>query len=126
MNEAVLDSSAVLALLFEEPGASRVAVTLPGALISAVNLAEVMSKLRERGMPADLARSSVEETGVQIVDFDADQAWLAGDLRPMTRPARLSLGDRACLALGCLRKLTALTTDRAWAQLEGFDVTVIR
>jgi PIN domain nuclease of toxin-antitoxin system len=126
MNEAVLDSSAVLAMLFEEPGADKVAATLPGALISAVNLAEVMTKLRERGMPADRAQGAIEETGIQSVDFDIEQAWLTGNLRPVTRSAGLSLGDRACLALGCLRKRTALTTDRAWAQLAGFDVVVIR
>jgi PIN domain nuclease of toxin-antitoxin system len=126
MNEAVLDSSAILALLQAEPGAELVLATLPGALLSAVNLAEVVSKLCEHGVPAHEARAAITRLGVQVIDFDIDQAWSTGELRPRTRPAGLSLGDRACLALAALRRLPAMTTDRAWAKLPGFDIVVIR
>lgn len=124
--KAVLDSSAVLALLLGEPGAEAVTAALPGALLSTVNLAEVVAKLCERGMPAGEARAAIEATGVALVDFGVDQACLSGDLRKMTRPRGLSLGDRACLALARLRDLPALTADSAWEGLAGFDVVVIR
>ena len=73
MSEAVLDSSALLALLWNEPGADYVAAALPGALLSSVNLAEVVTKLCERGSSGSEGRELVESLGV-VVDFDADQA----------------------------------------------------
>jgi len=126
LNEAVLDSSAVIAVLRAEPGADKVATVLPGALLSAVNLAEIVTKLCEQGMSADEAQLAIETTGVVIVDFDAEQARLTGSLRNETRSAGLSLGDRACLALSRHRNLPAMTTDRVWGKLTGFDIVLIR
>ena len=126
MNEAVLDSSAVLALLLAEAGSDKVQEVLPGALLSAVNFAEVISKLCERGMPVDQARIAIETIGVEVIDFDGDQACLTGELRNSTRSAGLSLGDRACLALARQRTLPTLTADKAWSALAGFDVVAIR
>lgn len=126
MSDAVLDSSAVLALLLGEPGAERVTQTLPGALISTVNVAEIVTKLCERGMPHNQARLTIEAIGVEIVAFTTDQACLTGELRNTTRSAGLSLGDRACLALAQQRNLPAITADTAWSQVPGVDVIVIR
>jgi PIN domain nuclease of toxin-antitoxin system len=126
MSDAVLDSSAVLALLLAEPGADAVAETLPGALLSSVNFAEIIGKLCERGMPAEQARLAVESIGVEIIDFDTNQACLTGELRPATRAIGLSLGDRACLALAQLHKLPALTADTAWKSVTSVQITQIR
>ena len=126
MNEAVLDSSAVLAVLQSEPGANLVLATLPGALVSTVNLAEVVTKLTMSGMPAFEARLSVEGLGVDIIEFTLEQAELTGGLRPITAKTGLSLGDRACLALAQTHGATALTTDRSWKKVPGFDVLLIR
>ena len=121
-----MDSSAVLAFLFGEPGADVVKAALPGAILSAINLAEVISKLCDLGMSSEHAWAAVRETGVRIVDTDIAQACKIGALRPATRSLGLSLGDRACLALARLRDLPALTADVAWSQLPGFDVILIR
>ncbi len=126
MSDAVLDSSAVLALLLGEPGAEVVAAALPDVLLCAVNLGEVVAKLSDRGMPATEARAAVEATGVEIVSFDADLACLSGEIRPMTKAAGLSLGDRACLALAGSRSLPAITADGAWSNVPGFNVVAIR
>ena len=126
MSKAVLDSSAVLAVLLEEAGADRVESVLPGALLSAVNLAEVISKLCERGMPADEVLIAVAALGVDIVPYDGEQARLTGELRPRTRAAGLSLGDRACLALARLRLLPAMTADAAWLTVSESEVILIR
>jgi PIN domain nuclease of toxin-antitoxin system len=126
LNEAVLDSSAVLALIFNEPGAETVKAALPDALLSTVNLAEIITKLVDRGLPAEVARAAVEVLGAEIVDFDSNQAYLTSELRSATRAAGLSLGDRACLALAAKRNLPAMTADRAWGKLENFDVILIR
>lgn len=123
---AVLDSSAVLALLFGERGAERVKQTLPGALLSAVNFAEIVTKLCERGMPQDQARLAIEAIGVEVVDFGIDQACVTGELRNRTRSAGLSLGDRGCLALAQQQNLPAITADTAWAQIPELNVVIIR
>jgi PIN domain nuclease of toxin-antitoxin system len=115
-----------LGLLLAEPGADQVSAALPGALVSTVNFAEIVSKLCERGMPADSARVAIQTIGVEIVDFNLGQACIAGDLRTGTRSAGLSLGDRACLALARSRNLPAITADTAWGALPGFEVILIR
>lgn len=115
MNDAVvLDASAVLALMNGEPGQDAVAAVLPGALLSAVNLAEVVSKLAERGMPAAQAHADALALGVGVVAFDGGLALDAGPLRPLTRTAGLSLGDRCCLALARSHRAAVLTTDVRW------------
>ncbi|HSA80493.1 MAG TPA: hypothetical protein VLE23_06695 [Geminicoccaceae bacterium] len=47
----VLDASAVLALLQAGPGAERVRAVLREAVLSSVNLTEVVTKLTGRGVP---------------------------------------------------------------------------
>jgi ribonuclease VapC len=122
VSDVVLDASALLALLQDEPGAGRVLESLPGALISSVNLSEVVAKLSELGMPEADIRTALS-LGLDVIPFDASLAFDAGLLRTATRSAGLSLGDRACLALAESRSLPALTTDRAWARLD-LDVTI--
>ncbi len=123
----VIDASALLALLQDEPGAERVAEALTEAAISAVNLSEVVAKLRDRGFEADKAREAVGLLPLNVIAFDTDQAIEAGLLRGPTRTLGLSLADRACLALAARSDRTALTTDRAWARLDiGIAVDVIR
>ena len=129
MTEIVLDSSAVLALMQREPGADAVAAVLPGALLAMVNLAEIVTKLCERGIAVDVARSAVASLGVKIAEFTEEQACLIGELRLLTRSAGLSLGDRACLALGKVSAATVLTTERVWAQvasISGVEIRLIR
>ena len=55
----VLDASAVLALLFEEPGADAVRAQLRTGVIGAANLAEVLAKLSDHGLPAPEAARAV-------------------------------------------------------------------
>ena len=127
MSEIVLDASALMAVLREEPGAAAVEAMLDHAAISAVNLSEVQAKLVERGTAADLAWSSLVELDLEVVPFDAAQARVAGDLRTLTRARGLSLGDRACLALARALGLPAMTADRAWAGLRiGIEIRAVR
>jgi ribonuclease VapC len=115
MSEAyVLDSSAVIALLGNEKGANIIDELLPHATISTVNLAEVISKLQERGGADDAIDLALADLNLQTIDFDAGQANMTGKLRNSTRAKGLSLGDRACLALAASRGAIAVTTDRAW------------
>jgi len=125
MSEAVLDSSAVLSLLLAEPGAEIVQSVLPGALLSTVNFAEVLAKLVERGMPSSDAVRAVEALGVELVDFNVDQAHMTGQLRASTRALGLSLGDRACLALGSLKSAKIYTAVRTWENVLGLEIVVL-
>lgn len=120
---SILDASALLAFLHGEPGAEAVAEALTqGALISAVNWAEVLTKLAELGEPPEAVTERLEKMGVlgfalEIQPFDEPQARSVARLREATREHGLSLGDRACLALAERLQLEALTADRAWARL---------
>ena len=98
MTAAVLDASAVLALLHEEPGASEVTPWIAEGTLSAVNAAEVIGKLIEAGMPEEAALEAVEGLGLDVMIFDAAMGAQTGILRRRTRALGLSLGDRACLA----------------------------
>lgn len=129
MSSWVLDASALLAFIKSEPGVERVAGALmAGAAMSAVNLSEVIAKLADEGVPGSAIRHSIETVGLDIAEFDADDALVAGLLRPSTRAAGLSLGDRACLALAQGSGAPVLTTDRAWASLDldGIEVELVR
>jgi ribonuclease VapC len=123
----VLDASAVLAFLRDEPGGERVENDLGNSIISAVNLSEVAAKLSDFGMPAEEVLDALSELAAISMVFDADQALVAGALRKPTRTKGLSLGDRTCLALAQATGRIALTTDRAWANLDvGVAIEVIR
>ena len=112
----VLDASALLAVLFDEPGAERVAASLSGALVSAVDFHEVIAKLVDRDVPDDVF-ALLDQLDITVVPVDRAQAEIGGRLRAQTREAKLSLGDRCCLALASVRGATALTADRDWATL---------
>ena len=123
----VLDASALLAAMLGEPGAQTVEAHFADACISAVNLSEVVAKLAERGVPAESIHESLADLDLDVRDFDTAQAMRAGDLRIATRSQGLSLGDRACLALAGELKAIALTTDRAWAEIDlGIAVELAR
>jgi PIN domain nuclease of toxin-antitoxin system len=114
----VLDSSAVLALLNREPGAEQLtAELLSVAACSTVNLAEVHSKLVSLGLSEREAWAAATSPVNEFVDFTATHAQLAGDLVRQTRPLGLSLGDRACLALGIDLGVPVYTADRLWKKL---------
>ena len=127
MAEVVLDASALLALLNAEPGGELVAEALPECVMSAVNLSEVVAKLAEAGMPGDVIKQALGALLLEVVAFDAAQAYEAGLLQPSTRAAGLSLGDRSCLGLARILGLPTVTADRRWATLMvGVEVRVIR
>jgi ribonuclease VapC len=127
MTEYVFDASAVLAELYDEPGADVVRACKAGARLSALNFAEVVSKLVDNGMQPAIARQMASELPLTIVALDRRGATEAGILRLTMRRAGLSLGDRVCIALAAELGLPVLTADREWARLDlGVEVRLIR
>ncbi len=120
-----MDASALLAFLFDEPGAEVVTATLEegNAIISSVNIAETVSKLVDKHMPEHAIYATLDSIDMEVVVFDERQAKITGMLREVSRSLGLSLGDRACLALSMTRACTVLTADVAWREIP-FDQEV--
>lgn len=115
---SVLDASAVLAYLHEEPGAEMVASVLEESLVSTVNWSEVLQKSLWREADIKGMQEEFEEVGVTFKPFTTSQAELAAALWEPTKGHGLSLADRACLALAIESEATVLTADKAWDKLD--------
>ncbi len=127
MNEAVLDASAVLALLREEPGSKAVEGYLSRAVMSTVNFSEVIAQLVKYGMPEKLALTTISNLSLRIIAFDEEAAYQAAILVKTTQAVGLSLGDRACLALAYTLKKPAITADKHWTKLNiDIEIKLIR
>lgn len=126
MATAVLDASAILALLRNEAGAEQVGELIADALVSTVNEAEVISKLIWRGETPERALLIAATLPYQVVGLDRQLAQRAGALWAETKPQGLSLGDRCCIALAERERLPAITTDTQWAKVTtGVDIKVL-
>jgi ribonuclease VapC len=127
LSKYVLDASAVLAVLNNETGSDIVQKALPDAVISTVNLAEVVTRLTARNMPEGEIREVLSLLGIESVPFTDETALRCGVLFSETKSAGLSIGDRACLALAKEMKAAAITADRSWQSLDiGTGVRLIR
>jgi len=113
----VLDASALLAMLQDEPGGDVVQELLETAAISSVSWSEVIQKALDRRMEIEGLRHDLEALGLKILPFTAVLAETTAQLRSATRQAGLSLGDRCCLALAAVLGLPAITADRIWPDL---------
>ncbi|HEX3884191.1 MAG TPA: type II toxin-antitoxin system VapC family toxin [Stellaceae bacterium] len=123
----VADASAILASLKSEPITNIDPDLLVGALISSVNLSEVVQKLIADGIGENHVEEAVSSLDLRVIPFDHRQAVAAARLWAHTRTAGLSLADRACIGLGIGTGLPVVTADRVWASLDlGVDVILIR
>ncbi|HEX2019802.1 type II toxin-antitoxin system VapC family toxin [Sphingomonas sp.] len=126
-SKVVLDASALLCLLNDEPGADRVVDVLTRSITGTASLAEVVSKLRDRGLPLDEVREALGGLHLDVRSLTPAQALIVGDLRPATKALGLSLGDRACLALAIDLQAEMLTTDAPLASADvGITITNVR
>lgn len=125
----VLDASALLAMLLDEPGAGKVRAILDGALLGAVNLAEVVSHYAKLGAKQSDIEAMLTSLPVRLMPVDAGLSYEAGMLCPLTLQGGLSLGDRYCLALAKRVQVPVVTAERRWpdiAEATGVKVELIR
>ncbi len=129
MTGVVLDASALLALLLDEPGAEKVKAVLDGALLGAVNFAEVVSHYARLGASRTDIDALLRPLPVELIPADPALSFEAGLLRPLTIKGGLSLGDRYCLALARRERVPAVTAEQRWtaiAEPAGVEVELIR
>jgi ribonuclease VapC len=123
----VLDASALLAYLKDEPGGNRVDEVLAESVMSSVNWAEVIQKSISAGVDVDGILDDLQTLGLIVEPFTPEDGEMTGRLWQQTRQVGLSLGDRACLSLGLRLEVPVLTCDRTWATLSlGLNIQVIR
>jgi ribonuclease VapC len=116
----VLDASALLSIVLDEPGSQRVDRILDRSGIHAVNLAEVVGRLVRSGMPAANAIATLLELHLEVdEEFGARQAEFCGALMGTRRDLGLSLGDCVCLTMAAFRGAVAVTADRRWQEIDG-------
>lgn len=129
----VIDSSALLAWLFGESGKKEVSSALAkGCLINTVNWSEILQKSAQKGIPSSMVYEELHQkeilgTALNLVDFTESLASASAGLFDATKSHGLSLGDRACLALGQERNIPVLTADKDWKKVDlSIEVLLIR
>lgn len=132
MTTVVLDASAVLAAIFDEAGGDTAVDHLDDGVLSAVGLAEILTKYLDRGIEThgvarDLMALGVEVVSVTTIDAERQLELRKLDLAASTSGPRLSIADRLCLAVALRLGLPVVTADRLWAELDlPVDVILIR
>jgi PIN domain nuclease of toxin-antitoxin system len=127
VSSIVLDTSAVLALLFGEPGADNAIARGRDGIMSTVSYSEAVAKSLDRKVPIETIAQSLASLKLALVPFDEDHALAAAALRPATRHLDFSFADRACLATASMHKLPVLTADRDWLKTDlGIKIYLIR
>jgi ribonuclease VapC len=123
----VLDTSALLALLFNEPGASVTTDRGCNGLLSAVSYSETLAKSLDRGVPLETVERVLANLQLTIVPFDVDHGITAATFRPLTRKLNFSFADRACLATARIARLPALAAEQKWPKVDlGVEIVLIR
>jgi PIN domain nuclease of toxin-antitoxin system len=127
-NNVVLDSSALLALIQNEPGAEIIKPLLNVTVMSTINVAESLTVLQRTNIPTQEALSLINDIVNMIVPFDLEQARHVAELQSHLQHKGLSLGDRACIALGVKLQASIYTADKAWSELKvtSADIKLIR
>ena len=127
LTEVVLDASALLALVQQEPGGDKVEPLMSHALMSAVNFCESIQRLRRGGMSFESVTMALTSLVPNPVAFDRESALVAASIHEKTRGQGISFGDCACLALALMRRVPAVTAERQWDKCDvGVEIIRIR
>lgn len=126
MSKHVLDASVLLAVLMPEPGINTDSRIFHGAVMSAASVMEVFVVCQAKGLSLDAVRWAINSLRIEIVSIDAEHAYLAGSLGASETAGRMSLGERACLALARQLRLPVVNADSAWKERDlGVEVVLL-
>ncbi|ABE05009.1 PIN domain protein [Rickettsia bellii str. RML Mogi] len=117
MSSVIFDASALLALIKNEPTNLKLETFLGNICMSSVNISEVASILLDK-ISYQECKDIIEPLINSIIAFDQEQSFLAANIKKQTKHLGLSLGDRACIALGLATGYPVYTADKAWAKLQ--------
>lgn len=122
----IIDTSAIIAFFYKEPGWEVAAEYIPNSMLSTVNLAEAIKILITcenlgKNPVIDYIKKAVD----QIIPFDEEQANIAGELYLLTKKYGLSLGDRACIATSITTGYPIITADKIWKELKLDNIEII-
>ena len=109
---AVLDASALLALVQDEPGADAVVEVVDGSVISAVNWSELVQKVLRYADDGPRRVREVRSLGLLVESVTAEDGERAAEM--WFDAGHLSLADRVCLVTAERLGLPAVTADRSW------------
>lgn len=127
MKKVVLDTSALVAYIHKEKGEDNVLKYLYNSIISTVIYSEFIYVMLDKGFNLEELEKIITYFGIEIIDFDKEQAVIAAELVVKTKSKGLSFGDRACLALAIVKKIPVITADKIWSKLDiGVDIKLIR
>lgn len=116
MTHAVMDASALVAYVRQEPGSEKVAAALRSAVVAAPNWAEVLRVLQQKvGWEFETTIRLLKARGVRVEPVTEDDAEKVARLRRAVANSDLSLADRFCLAVAERLEVPAYTSDQAWA-----------
>jgi PIN domain nuclease of toxin-antitoxin system len=112
----VFDTSAVLAIVYNEDGRSAAQARLDDSAISTVNVAEVLRDMMvSSGDGLDAVYELFSRLPISVVSPDLGQAKRVAELKSLQG---LSLGDCFCIALAESRRTPVITADQDWADLD--------
>lgn len=123
--KVVFDASSLLILLQEESGAEKLKPLLDCAVMSAVNISEVLNVLGRNKLSIEESMPLINDMITEIIPFDIDQAELSAKLSSDDSIKGLSLGDRSCIALGMQMKLPIYTADQLWKKVKLSSANII-
>jgi PIN domain nuclease of toxin-antitoxin system len=124
-NNIILDASALLALIQNEPGTEIIKPLLKISVMSAVNITETLSVLQRVNITPKEGLTLITNIITTIIPFDLELAELAANIHPLTKSKGLSLADRACIALGIKLQIPIYTTDKIWAEITINNANII-
>ncbi|OJX10424.1 MAG: hypothetical protein BGO77_02295 [Caedibacter sp. 37-49] len=117
-NNVILDASALLVLLKNEPGADMIEPLLGRIIMSSISVSEVAASLLNSDMTLQECQEAILPFISTIVPFNEEQAFLAAELEKQIKDYDLSLADKACLALAQQMKLPLYTANKNWEKLQ--------
>ncbi|MCX7123345.1 MAG: PIN domain-containing protein [Gammaproteobacteria bacterium] len=115
---AVLDTSALMALFYNEEGADQVSELLDQSCLSVLTLCEILDQLHQKGGSVKEMEAQLKKLDLDIRLFDEEQACLATDLLSQSTGRRISFFDRAAIALAIALQLPLYTRQHAWIDLK--------